>query len=100
MKNLILLIAFILLTVNSIAQTQWKVDPHYSLLNFNISHSGISIVNGKFLDYTGGLTTDGAAITNAKVEFKVKIKSINTTVEDRDNHLTSADFLMLKNILQ
>lgn len=92
MKNLISLIALIFLTVNSYAQTQWKVDPYHSSLNFNISHSGISIINGKFLDYTGNLTTDGEALTNAKVEFKVKIKSINTNVVDRDNHLRSADF--------
>lgn len=90
MKNLISLIALIFLTVSSYAQTQWKVDPYHSSLNFNISHSGISIVNGKFLDYSGSLTTDGEALTNAKVEFKVK--SINTNVEARDNHLRSADF--------
>ena len=92
MKNLISLIALIFLSVSSYAQTQWKVDPYHSSLNFNISHSGISIVNGKFLDYTGSLTTDGEALTNAIVEFKVKIKSINTNVEARDNHLRSADF--------
>lgn len=92
MKYIISLIAFLFLTVSSYAQTQWKVDPYHSSLNFNISHSGISIVNGKFLDYTGNLTTDGEALTIAKVEFNVKIKSINTNVEARDNHLRSADF--------
>ncbi len=92
MKNLITLVVSIFLTLSSYAQTQWKVDPYHSSLNFNISHSGISIVNGKFLDYSGSLTTDGEALTNAKVEFKVKVKSINTNVEDRDNHLRSPDF--------
>ncbi|GGW22477.1 polyisoprenoid-binding protein [Arenibacter certesii] len=82
----------IFLTVSSFAQTQWKVDPYHSSLNFNIEHSGISIVNGKFLDYTGNLTTAGETLENATYDFTVKVASINTSVEDRDNHLKSADF--------
>lgn len=92
MKNFITLIALIFLTANSIAQTQWKVDPFHSSLNFNISHSGISIVNGKFLDYTGSLTTDGDTLSGANFDFTVKTNSIDTNVEDRDNHLRSEDF--------
>lgn len=92
MKKFISLIALLFFSVSTLAQTQWKVDPFHSSLNFNISHSGISIVNGKFMDYTGKLTTDGAGLGNADVEFTVKVKSINTNVEDRDNHLRSADF--------
>ncbi len=85
-------VAMIFLTVSSFAQTQWKVDPYHSSLNFNIEHSGISIVNGKFLDYTGNLTTAGETLENATYDFTVKVASINTSVEDRDNHLKSADF--------
>jgi len=92
MKKFISLIALLFFSVNALAQTQWKVDPYHTSLNFNISHSGISIVNGKFMDYTGKLTTDGAGLSNADVEFTVKVNSINTNVEDRDNHLRSADF--------
>lgn len=92
MKNLLTLIALIFITATSFAQTQWKVDPNHSSLNFNISHSGISIVNGKFLDYTGTLTTKGEGLENANFDFTVKVKSINTSVENRDNHLRSADF--------
>ncbi|WP_026815261.1 YceI family protein [Arenibacter certesii] len=92
MKNLMSFVAMIFLTVSSFAQTQWKVDPYHSSLNFNIEHSGISIVNGKFLDYTGNLTTAGETLENATYDFTVKVASINTSVEDRDNHLKSADF--------
>lgn len=91
-KNFMSVMALLFITVSSFAQTQWKVDPYHSSLNFNISHSGISMVNGKFLVYTGNLTTDGEGLSNAKVDFTVKIESINTNVVDRDNHLRSADF--------
>lgn len=92
MKNFMALVAMVLLTVGSMAQTQWKVDPYHSSLNFNISHSGISIVNGKFTDYTGNLTTTGEGLSNAEFDFTVQVKSINTNVENRDNHLRSEDF--------
>jgi polyisoprenoid-binding protein YceI len=96
MKNLISLITLLFFTISSYAQTQWKVDPFHSSLNFNISHSGISIVNGKFTEYTGSLTTNGEALSDANINFTVKVNSINTNIEDRDNHLRSADFFEVK----
>lgn len=92
MKKVLILFVVTFITIGSYAQTQWKADPYHSSLNFNISHSGISIVNGKFLEYTGNLTTDGEALNAAKIDFTVKVKSISTNVVDRDNHLRSADF--------
>lgn len=92
MKKAIYLLVLSFITIGSYAQTQWKVDPYHSSLNFNISHSGISLINGKFLEYTGNLTTNGEALNDASFNFTVDVKSINTNVEDRDNHLRSADF--------
>jgi len=92
MKKTILLLVMASFAMVSYAQTQWKVDPYHSSLNFNISHSGISIVNGKFLDYTGKLTTNGEIPNDMEFDFTVKVSSISTNVENRDNHLRSADF--------
>ena len=69
-----------------------EIDPAHSSLNFNISHSGISIVSGKFLDYTGDLSIDGETFDTVNINFVVKVKSVNTDIEMRDNHLRSADF--------
>ncbi|HET8828845.1 MAG TPA: YceI family protein [Pelobium sp.] len=92
MKKTFLLLLAAFISLSSFAQTQWKVDPYHSSLNFNIEHSGISIVNGKFLEYTGNLTTNGEALKGADVDFTVKVNSINTNVDKRDSHLKSADF--------
>ena len=92
MKKFLSIFAVLFLTISTFAQTQWKVDPYHSSLNFDIAHSGISIVNGKFMDYIGNLTTTGEALTGAKVDFIVEVKSINTNVDKRDEHLKSADF--------
>lgn len=79
-------------SVSTYAQTQWKVDPFHSSLNFTIKHSNISMINGKFTDYTGNLTTNGDDLEKAQFDFTVQATSINTNVEPRDNHLRSADF--------
>lgn len=92
MKKAMILLFMTVLSIGSFAQTQWEVDPYHSSINFNISHSGISIVNGKFLEFSGSLTTKGEALTDASTNFNVKVKSIHTNVEQRDNHLRSADF--------
>jgi polyisoprenoid-binding protein YceI len=92
MKKLMLFFGMLAISVSSFAQTQWEVDPYHSSLNFTIQHSGISMVNGKFTEYTGSLTTNGDALTDAKFDFTVQVKSIKTNVEQRDNHLRSADF--------
>ena len=92
MKKMFVLLAVTLITIGSFAQDQWKIDPAHSSLNFNISHSGISFVNGKFIDYTGEVTTYDEELDEAKINFTVQIASINTNVEMRDNHLKSADF--------
>ena len=92
MKKIMILAVLTLFTAGAFAQNQWKVDPYHSSLNFNIKHSGISLVNGKFMDYTGTLSTTGEALTGANFNFTVQTTSINTNVDQRDNHLRSADF--------
>ena len=90
-KTLFLLIVSVV-AINSFSQTQWKIDPAHSSLNFNILHSGISVVNGKFIDYTGDVTTYGEEFVNANIDFTIQVASINTNIEMRDNHLRSSDF--------
>ena len=92
MKKVLILVVMSLFSIGAFAQTQWQVDPNHSSLNFSIKHSGISLVNGKFLDYTGSLTTNGDALRDAQFNFNVQVASINTNVDARDKHLRSADF--------
>lgn len=92
MRKVLVLFALSFISFGSFAQDHWKIDPAHSSLNFNISHSAISIVNGKFLDYTGDLAIDEDKFESAIIDFNVKVGSIDTNIEMRDNHLRSADF--------
>ena len=92
MKKALTLLAVALITIGSFAQTNWKIDPAHSSLNFDIAHSGISFVNGKFTDYSSEVVTHGEDFDKAKINFTIQVASVNTNVEMRDNHLRSADF--------
>lgn len=92
MKQFYIALLFVAFSVTGFSQTSWEVDSNHSSINFNIKHSGISIVNGKFMDYSGSLTTENEALNNASFNFTIQANSINTNVEARDNHLRSADF--------
>ena len=69
-----------------------EVDPAHSSLGFDIKHLVVSTVHGNFTDFSGNLTLDEKDFTQSKINFSVKVDSINTTNAKRDGHLKSPDF--------
>ncbi|WP_343530819.1 YceI family protein [Pedobacter sp.] len=92
MKRLFLFLLATSLSVATFAQTQWKVDPMHSFVNFSVKHSGISLVDGSFKKFEGEFTSSKTDFTDAKINFSVDVASISTSVDMRDNHLKSDDF--------
>jgi polyisoprenoid-binding protein YceI len=81
------------LTTAAVAQTSWKVDNSHSKMGFSVTHMMVSETEGKFKIYDGKVSSaTDTDFTNAKVEFSVDVKSINTDDEKRDAHLQSDDF--------
>lgn len=70
----------------------WKNDPTLSQITFTISHLGIADVSGTFNDFQATLTSAKPDFSDASVELTAKIASIDTRIDQRDNHLKSADF--------
>ena len=71
----------------------FNLDPVHSGVNFSIQHLVISNVKGRFNDFTADITGDFHDLSSLKGTFTVQANSIDTKVEDRDNHLKSEDFL-------
>ena len=92
MRNLFLLLAAILFSTELFAQSTWKADPMHSKLTFSTTHLGISDVTGLFKTFGVTVRTNEPDFSDAVFELSVDVKSINTEVEMRDNHLRSADF--------
>jgi polyisoprenoid-binding protein YceI len=69
----------------------YRLDPQHSKVGFEIPHLVISTVEGRFTQVEG--TIDLAAeFEQSKVVVGVNVDSVNTGVEQRDEHLKSADF--------
>lgn len=91
MKKLFVLATLVLFALNINAQT-WTIDKAHSKVQFTVTHLVISEVTGHFKSYDGNITATKDDFSDAKIDFTVDIKSINTDNEQRDNHLKSDDF--------
>jgi len=71
----------------------WKLDPAHSHVEFAVRHLMISKVKGQFTEVEGTLRIDGEDLSTAELEVRIPAASIDTRVEQRDEHLRSPDFL-------
>jgi polyisoprenoid-binding protein YceI len=73
----------------------WTIDPMHSEIQFRAKHLVISNVTGSFLEFSGKMETKPASNNNfedAIISFEALVDSIDTGVEQRDEHLRSTDF--------
>lgn len=96
MKKLFLFILTACISIVSLAQTKWTIDPVHSLVNFSVKNSGISVVDGSFKKFDGTIMSTNADLTDSKVNFTVNTASINTSVEMLDKHLKTDDFFNIE----
>jgi polyisoprenoid-binding protein YceI len=70
----------------------YRIDVAHSIIGFTIRHNEVTLVGGRFKDFTGSIHFDDKDVSKSSVEFKAKVESIDTGVEARDKHLRTADF--------
>lgn len=70
----------------------WSIDPTHSQVEFGVKHMMFTTVRGHFATFEGAISFDAENPANSSVEVKIDAASIDTGVEDRDNHLRSGDF--------
>jgi polyisoprenoid-binding protein YceI len=93
MKKLtVILSAFVLLTAFTTLNGVWKSDDPHSQLGFTVTHLGIADVSGTINDFDVDIKASKADFSDAVIELKANVASIDTRVEARDTHLKSADF--------
>ncbi|HHT29734.1 YceI family protein [Petrimonas mucosa] len=92
MKKVCLTLSLFTLVFGLMAQTKFSVDKAHSSVNFKVKHNGISFVNGSFNTFDGFVVGDLNNLQDARIEFTVDARSIDTRIEPRDNHLRGADF--------
>ena len=71
----------------------WTLDPAHTSAEFAARHMMVSTVRGRFKTISGTLDFDPENPEASSVEATIQAADLETGVEDRDNHLRSADFL-------
>jgi len=71
----------------------WTLDPTHAHVEFSVRHLMISRVKGQFAQVDGTLRVVDGDIRTARLEVVIDAASIDTRVDQRDEHLRSADFL-------
>lgn len=95
MKKVTVLVALIstsLLAFKSVTPTVWDADTAHSKLGFVITHMMISDVEGSFKNFSSTITASKEDFSDAVVELKADVNSVNTDNERRDAHLKNEDF--------
>ncbi len=82
--------AAVLALSHATAADNYKIDPAHSSVGFSVRHMGVSNVKGHFDEFAGSLVLDNGSIQEANAT--IQVKSVNTGIEKRDNHLRTADF--------
>lgn len=71
---------------------KWNIDASHSSIGFQVKHMMVSKVRGNFADFGAEVEANETDLTGSNIAFNIKVASINTGSEDRDNHLRSGDF--------
>lgn len=79
------------------AKINWQLDPAHSEIGFKVRHMMVSNVRGEFQSFDIKMSTEDHDMSTAEIDFTADVHSVNTKVEQRDNHLKSADFFDAEN---
>lgn len=78
-------------------KSKWVIDPEHSEIGFKVKHLMISNVKGVFTEYEANIITTGDDFLTAEIDFWMNPASLETSVENRNAHLKSADFFDVEN---
>ncbi|MFI8457089.1 YceI family protein [Kitasatospora sp. NPDC085464] len=71
----------------------YVLDPAHTRIGFVARHAMVTKVRGAFQRFEGTAHLDGADPTRSTAQLVIKAESIDTGVEQRDQHLRTNDFL-------
>lgn len=74
----------------ALAADIYKIDPAHTTITFSVRHLGINSVKGQFKEFAGLIIVDNKTVKDAS--GTIQVKSVDTGIKQRDDHLRSADF--------
>ena len=83
-------------TTSTLDKGTWQLDPNHTAIGAVARHLMVTKVRGRFKVFQGAIHV-GDSVEDSWAELNIDAASIDTGVEDRDNHLRSGDFLDVEN---
>src|SRR5437762_11609469 len=79
------------LGVTASAKESYKFDPSGSTIGFSV-HQFLGTTHGKFTSFSGKIDVDREHPENSSVTAQIDMRSIDTHIRKRDDHLRSPEF--------
>jgi len=92
LRNILTLAALPVFAAQIATAETYKIDPVHSQIGFTVDHLVVFKVSGSFNDYIGEIEADAENKTLTSAKATIKVASIDTREEKRNDHLKSADF--------
>ena len=77
----------------------YKFDPSGSTIGFSV-HQFLGTTHGKFTSFSGKIDVDREHPENSSVTVQIDVRSIDTHIKKRDDHLRSAEFFNVEKFPQ
>jgi len=93
--------AFVVAGLSSaaLANETYKFDPSGSTIGFSV-HQFLGTTHGKFAKFNGRINVDREHPENSSVTAQIDVRSIDTRIKKRDDHLRSAEFFNVEKFPQ
>jgi polyisoprenoid-binding protein YceI len=76
---------------------RWSFEPGHTAAEFHARHMMVTYVRSHFKNVHGTLEFDPDNPRNSSIDVRIDTRGIWTGVQERDDHLRSADFLDVEN---
>ena len=91
LRNLIAAVVIAGLSPAVLANDAYRFDPSGSTIGFSV-HQFLGTTHGKFTKFNGRIDVNREHPENSSVTAQIDVRSIDTRIKKRDDHLRSAEF--------
>jgi polyisoprenoid-binding protein YceI len=98
-RNLIAAVLISSLTPAVLANETYRFDASGSTIGFSV-HQFLGTTDGKFTKFNGKIDVDRERPENSSVTTQIEVRSLDTRIKKRDDHLRSAEFFNVEKFPQ
>ena len=99
LRNFAIAIAIVASSLDAAANETYKFDASGSSIGFSV-HQFLGTTHGKFTRFSGKIEIDREHPENSSVMAQIDVRSIDTRIKKRDDHLRSAEFFNVEKFPQ